>query len=150
MNLDDLLDAGKEHIATMTRDGLINVPDDCIIFPQTLTDKTQDKQFSDQTALYVEITAAESDRWAATDRTERVMVVVNFIVAVWLGSGTARAHNVASRIADSFTVISGRKSTMKTKNGKVLRVVRVSQEPPFPQSQTYRVDSRVEFETAVS
>ncbi len=115
-----------------------------------MTDKTRDKQFSDQTALYVEIIADETDRWAATDGTEQIRVVVNFIVAVWLGSGTARAHNVADRITNSFTVISGRKSTMKTKHGKVLRVVRVSQEPPFPQSQTYRVNSRIEFETTVS
>ncbi len=149
MNLDDLLQAGKQRILDLIQAGKINVPESHIVFPQIAVSKSDEKLKAEPQAVYIEITAAESDRNPLTDKLETVDVVLNFIVTVWLTSGTARCHNIADRIASTFTVIAGPKCTITAPTGQILRVTRVRVNPPYNDTMTYRVNCQVDFTTSL-
>ncbi|HBT77106.1 MAG TPA: hypothetical protein DEB39_09310, partial [Planctomycetaceae bacterium] len=116
MNIEDVLKAGEAKIFGMIAAGKINIRKEDVRLPQLLYVPPGDAD-----SLWIEITGEEDDSWALTDAREKTSGVLNFIVNVKIAFGTARANNVCGILLDSFTVIRGLKSFLRTPDGRVLR-----------------------------
>lgn len=100
-------------------------------------------------SLWYEITLEVLELRRSVEDEQRRQVYVNCFVCVPHGSGTARANNIAARVARMFSPSSPDRDAFVLQDGSRFWVRDISQKPPFLGDDGYKINVRFVFDVII-